>query len=131
MLPIRLLLNLRSFLAQSWWLSWCLYRLHRLPLAGPPEEEVWYFAYGANMHDSVFRGWRGMRPLDWRPGRVRGFRLRFNLDGRPKGKAAPATFSLTRRRRSGAFSTGSPGANWSVWTPGYPMELVSTAVAGC
>jgi hypothetical protein len=21
------------------------------------------------MHDSVFRGWRGMRPLDWRPGR--------------------------------------------------------------
>ena len=90
MLLIRLLLKLRGILARSWWLSWCLYRLHRLPLAGPPEEEVWYFAYGANMHDSVFRGWRGMRPLDWRPGRVRGFRLRFNLEGRPKGKAAPA-----------------------------------------
>ena len=29
-------------------------------------------------------------PLDWRPSRVRGFRLRFNLDGRPRGKAAPA-----------------------------------------
>ena len=57
-------------LARSWWLSWCLYRLHRLPLVGPPEEEVWDFAYGANMHDSVFRGWRGMRPLDWRPGRA-------------------------------------------------------------
>jgi gamma-glutamylcyclotransferase len=72
MLLIRLLLKLRGIFARSWWLSWCLYRLHRLPLVGPPEEEVWYFAYGANMHDSVFRGWRGMRPLDWRPGRVRG-----------------------------------------------------------
>lgn len=40
--------------------------------------------------DSVFRGWRGTRPLDWWPSWVRGFRLRFNLDGRPKGKAAPA-----------------------------------------
>jgi len=90
MLLIRLLLKLRGILARSWWLSWCLYRLHRLPLVGPPEEEVWYFAYGANMHDSIFRGWRGMHPLDWRPGRVRGFRLRFNLDGRPRGKAAPA-----------------------------------------
>jgi gamma-glutamylcyclotransferase len=25
-----------------------------------------------------------------RPGRIKGYRLRFNLDGRPKGKAAPA-----------------------------------------
>src|ERR1700674_961722 len=40
MLPIRLLLNLRGFLARSWWLSWCLYRLHRLPLVGPPGEGV-------------------------------------------------------------------------------------------
>ena len=87
---IQLLLKLRGIVARSWWLSWCLYRLHRLPLVGPPDEEVWYFAYGANMNDGVFCGWRGMNPLDWRPGRVRGFRLRFNLDGRPKGKTAPA-----------------------------------------
>ena len=87
---IRLLFKIRGVVARSWWLSWCLYRLYGLPFVGTPEEEVWYFACGANMHDSVFRGWRGMCPLDWRPGRVRGFRLRFNLDGRPKGKAAPA-----------------------------------------
>ena len=93
MLPVRLLLGLRGFLARSWWLSWGLYRLHGLPLIGPPHEEVWYFAYGANMHDSAFRGWRGMRPLDWRPARVRGYRLRFNLKGRPRGKAAPANLS--------------------------------------
>ena len=87
MLPVRLLLELRGFLARSWWLSWGLYRLHGLPLIGPPHEEVWYFAYGANMHDSAFRGWRGMRPLDWRPARVRGYRLRFNLEGRPSASA--------------------------------------------
>jgi hypothetical protein len=51
---------------------------------------VWYFAYGANMHDSAFRERRGMNPLEWRPGRIRGYRLRFNLEGRPTGKAAPA-----------------------------------------
>lgn len=31
-----------------------------------------------------------MRPLEWRVGQVRGYRLRFNLEGRPKGRAAPA-----------------------------------------
>ncbi len=34
-----------------------------------------------------------MRPIEWRPGRVKGYRLRFNLGGRPKGKAAPANIS--------------------------------------
>ena len=81
---------LRHRIAQSWWLSRALYRLRGLDLAGRPGDEVWYFAYGANMHDSAFRERRRMRPLEWRPGRVRGYRLRFNLEGRPKGKAAPA-----------------------------------------
>lgn len=80
----------RSLLAQSWTLSWCYYRFHGLHLAGRPSDQVWYFAYGANMHDSAFRGRRGMRPLEWRPGCVKGYRLRFNLEGRPLGKAAPA-----------------------------------------
>ena len=34
-----------------------------------------------------------MRPLEWRAGCVRGYRLRFNLEGRPIGKAAPANIS--------------------------------------
>ena len=33
---------------------------------------------------------RRMRPLEWRVARIGGYRLRFNLEGRPKGKAAPA-----------------------------------------
>jgi gamma-glutamylcyclotransferase len=87
---LRILLKLSALVARSWTLSWCLYRLHGIRLIGPPDEAVWYFAYGANMHDSAFRAWRGMCPLEWRPGRVRGLRLRFNLEGRPRGKAAPA-----------------------------------------
>lgn len=82
--------TLRRAIARSWTLSRLWYRLHGLRVEGKPEEEVWYFAYGANMHDSAFRERRGMRPLEWRAGRVRAYCLRFNLEGRPKGKAAPA-----------------------------------------
>ena len=89
----RILLKLSALVARSWTLSWCLYRLHGIRLVGPPGEPVWYFVYGANMHDSAFRGWRGMRPLEWRAARVRGYRLRFNLDGRPRSRAAPANLA--------------------------------------
>lgn len=84
------MIRLRRWLAKSWWCSRWHYRLRGVALAGRPEEEVWYFAYGANMHDSAFRVRRGMSPLEWRPGRASGYRLRFNLEGRPRGKAAPA-----------------------------------------
>jgi cation transport regulator ChaC len=77
-------------LAQLW------YRLWQLPLDGRPKDPVWYFAYGANMHDSAFCKRRGMRPSEWRAGRITGYRLRFNLDGRPQGKAAPANISLDK-----------------------------------
>ncbi|MGA8769817.1 MAG: gamma-glutamylcyclotransferase family protein, partial [Rhodomicrobium sp.] len=79
-------------MASSWVLPWCVYRLHGIRLIGPPHEEIWYFAYGANMHDSAFRDWRGMRPREWRAGRVRGYRLRFNLMA-PRGKAIYANMS--------------------------------------
>lgn len=84
----------RGLLAKSWRLSRCRYWLRGIRLQGAPTEEVWYFAYGANMHDSAFLGRRRMRPLEWRPGRIRGYRLRFNLEGRPKGKAAPANLCI-------------------------------------
>ncbi len=80
----------RQWLARSWLLSVCHYRLRGMPIAGRPHDEVWYFAYGANMNDEAFLVRRGMKPLEWRVGRARGYRLRFNLDGRPIGKAAPA-----------------------------------------
>lgn len=82
--------SLRRTIAQSWWLSKLWYRFHGLSLTGPPDDGVWYFAFGANMHESVFHGRRRMRPLEWRVGRIKDYRLRFNLEGRPRGKAAPA-----------------------------------------
>lgn len=84
---------LRRRIARSWTLSKLWYRLRGLRLEGRPDENVWYFAYGANMHDSAFRERREMRPREWRAGRIKGYRLRFNLEGRPKGKAAPANIA--------------------------------------
>ncbi len=84
----------RRLIAKSWTLSRFYYWVHGHRLAGRPSEEVWYFAYGANMHDTPFRERRNMRPLEWRPGRIKGYRLRFNLEGRPRGKAAPANICL-------------------------------------
>ncbi len=83
----------RRLIARSWVLSRLYYRSRGMRLDGRPGDTVWYFAFGANMHDSAFRERRGMRPIAWRAGRVRGYRLRFNLEGRPKGKAAPANLS--------------------------------------
>jgi len=80
-------------IARSWTLSKVYYRLRGLRIVGRPADKVWYFAFGANMHDSAFRERRGMQPLEWRPGCVRGYRLRFNLEGRPLGKTAPANIS--------------------------------------
>jgi gamma-glutamylcyclotransferase len=84
----------RRLIARSWRLSRYYYPLRGARLRGHPDEEIWYFAYGANMHDGTFRVRRGIQPLECRPGRIKGYQLRFNLAGRPRGKAAPANLSL-------------------------------------
>lgn len=83
----------RRLIAKSWLMSKVHYRLRRLRIDGEAGDEIWYFAYGANMHDSAFRQRRTMTPLEWRVGRLAGYRLRFNLEGRPVGKAAPANIT--------------------------------------
>lgn len=83
----------RKLQTRSWLVSRLFYHRQGLELSGRPSDRVWYFAYGANMHDSAFLERRGMRPLEWRVGKLSGYRLRFNLDGRPIGKAAPANIS--------------------------------------
>lgn len=75
---------------RSWTVAKFYYRCRGVRLSGRPEEEVWYFAYGSNMHESAFLDRRRMEPRECRVGRIAGYRLRFNLDGRPKGKSAPA-----------------------------------------
>jgi cation transport regulator ChaC len=80
----------RRTLAKSWLLSKLHYRAYGLRLRGQPADHVWYFAYGSNMHDSAFRVRRRIQPLEWRAGRVKSYRLRFNIDGWARDRAAPA-----------------------------------------
>ena len=87
------MIRFRRLIAPWWPIAKLYYRLHGIRVAGRPADQVWYFAFGANMHDSAFRGRRRMRPAEWRVGRLAGYRLRFNLDGRPVGRSAPANIS--------------------------------------
>jgi cation transport regulator ChaC len=101
--------RLRRVMARSWVMSRWYYRLHGLELNGRASDTGWYFAYGSNMHDSAFIERRRMRPLEWRAARLKGYRLRFNLDGNPKGRAAPANIR--------------PDANAEVWGVLYRITL--------
>src|SRR5690348_5199605 len=87
---IRLSRRLRRLATKSWLLSRCYYRYRGARLRGRPRDEISNFAYGANMADDTSRIRRGIRALEHRSGRINGFGLRFNLDGRPKGRSAPA-----------------------------------------
>ena len=82
--------KLRRLITKSWLLSRCYYRCRGTRLRGRAREKVWYFAYGANMDDGIFRLRRGIEAREHLSGRLRGYRLRFNLNGRPEGQAAPA-----------------------------------------
>ncbi len=69
---------------------WIYLRRGRLPPAdfdGP----VWYFAFGSNMNERLFRARRHMTWLDRRVGRLDGYRLAFTVaGGRRPGISAPA-----------------------------------------
>lgn len=74
----------------AWQLARLRYRYYGAVLVGRPDDHVWHLAFGSNMSEEVFCGRRGLRPLESRAGCLPGYRLRFNLDGRPLGRAAPA-----------------------------------------
>lgn len=69
------------------WIRWCR---GRVPPASVPDP-IWYFAYGSNMNERLFRERRHMTPIETRIGQLRGYRLRFTTAGgmRP-GVSAPA-----------------------------------------
>ncbi len=141
---------LRRAIARRWWLSKLHYLLRGLRIEGRPGDRIWYFAFGANMHDGAFRERRQMRPLAWRPGRLPSYRLRFNLEGRPKGRAAPANiardpdaevwgvlYEITRRDLVWLDSTeGVPGQRYRhLWIEaedanGQPVPCVTYVAEG-
>jgi cation transport regulator ChaC len=126
------------------------YRRHGLVLEGRPSDNIWYFAYGSNMHQGTFVERRGIKPLEFRVGRIAGYRLRFNLEGRPKGKAAPANicpdanhevwgvlYKITRRDMLRLDSTeGVPGRGYRpMWLnaadeDGNPMTAIAYVALG-
>src|SRR5215469_11831972 len=61
---IRVRVKLRRIIRKSWLLSRCYYRCRGARLLGRPTDEIWYFAYGANMHEATFRIRRGIQPLE-------------------------------------------------------------------
>lgn len=69
---------------------WIRYRRARMPPANVPDS-IWYFAYGSNMNERLFRERRHMTWLEARVGRLHGYRLVFTVAGgmRP-GVSAPA-----------------------------------------
>lgn len=69
---------------------WIRLRRGRAPPASMPDP-VWYFAYGSNMNERLFRDRRHMSWREARVGRLHGYRLVFSVAGgmRP-GVSAPA-----------------------------------------
>lgn len=56
--------------------------------------DVWYFAYGSNLHPRRRRSWVGLEALEMEPGLLRGWRLAFDMPGVPP--ADPAMASIRR-----------------------------------
>lgn len=59
-----------------------------------PSGDVWYFAYGSNLHPRRRQSWVGSGALETEPGLLRGWRLAFDVPGVPP--ADPAMASVRR-----------------------------------
>ncbi len=72
---------------------WVRIRRARVPPPRVPDP-VWYFAYGSNMNERLFRERRHMAPIETRIGRLTNHRLCFTVAGgmRP-GLSAPANIA--------------------------------------
>lgn len=69
---------------------WIRFRTGRRPPERMPKS-VWYFAFGSNMNEYLFRRRRHMKMLETRIARLDGYRLRFAVaGGRRPGISAPA-----------------------------------------
>ena len=65
-------------------------RRDRVPPARLPDP-IWYFAYGSNMNERLFRERRHMASVETRIGRLDGYHLAFSIaGGMQRGVSAPA-----------------------------------------
>ena len=89
---MRFRLRLRRMIAKSWILSRCYYPLRNHRLSGGRTTRSGISLMAPTCADSAFRVRRGRQALECCTGPIKGYRLRFNLDG--LRLAAP----LTRRK---------------------------------
>lgn len=75
-------------------------RRGRIPPARLPDP-IWYFAYGSNMNERLFRSRRHMTPLETRVGRLPGWRLAFTVSS---GQGSPSAFCSRQRNVSSSSS---------------------------
>jgi cation transport regulator ChaC len=71
-------------------------------MAAEPDAGLWYFAYGSNLHDAIFRERRAMQAQATHPGWLDGFELRFNLPVGPGERAVANIEPLPGARVWGA-----------------------------
>ena len=80
----------------TWWAIcrlWVRIRRGRVPPPSVPDP-VWYFAYGSNMNERLFRERRHMTRIETRIGRLENHRLCFSVaDGMRPGVSAPANIT--------------------------------------
>ncbi|MCH6583497.1 MAG: gamma-glutamylcyclotransferase [Proteobacteria bacterium] len=70
--------------------SWVKFRRGRIP-PRKVSDPVWYFAFGSNMNERLFKERRHMTPIETRIARLEGYRLCFTVvGGRRPGISAPA-----------------------------------------
>lgn len=111
---------------------WARVRRGRAPPAELPDP-VWYFAFGSNMNDRLFRERRHMTPLETRVARLDGFRLRFVVAG--KHRRGPWGFIVNFAQRFDQIAAGGrkPGLSApsdivarpgeSVWGVAYLLSM--------
>ncbi len=109
----------------AWQLArlWILLRRGRVPPAsfrGP----VWYFAYGSNMNERLFRDRRHMTPIEIRTARLDGYRLRFAVSGRWRSSALAPPVDFVHRFDQLAPGGRKPGLSAPADIAQAPAERV-------
>lgn len=89
---------------------WVRLRRGRLPPASLPDP-VWYFAYGSNMTERLFRERRHMTSIETRIARLDGYRLRFVVAGERKTGFAGRFVELFQRIDQVAAGGRRPGVS--------------------
>jgi cation transport regulator ChaC len=72
-------------------------------------DPIWYFAYGSNMNERIFRERRHMTPIETRTARLDGYRLRFAVAGRRKSSLLAPLVDFVHRIDQLAAGGRKPG----------------------